>query len=217
MTDPQPIATLIGDVVASRRVGDRGALHQSLAAVLDAANDELRPVADLRITVGDEFQGTFATVGEALRAALRLRLMLQPGVDVRHGVGWGPVTVLSEEPRVEDGPGWWAARTAIEDVHVAESRAASRGLRTAYERAEGVVGPDPAAVNAALVARDQLLAGVGEESLSVVSGMLRGVSQREIAAELGVSASAVSQRIRRDGLAAVVRVDELFARLGSAA
>ncbi len=214
MSEPST-AALIGDVVASRGVDDRSALHEALTATLEATNRELVPAVPLRITVGDEYQGCFATVGGALRAALRLRLALQPDVDVRHGVGWGPVSVLSEEPRVEDGPGWWAARAAIETVHAAEARAASRGLRTAYERAGGSPGPDPAAVNAALVARDQLLAGVGEQSLSVVSGMLRGVSQRRIAAELGVSASAVSQRIRRDGLAAVVRVDELFGELES--
>jgi hypothetical protein len=213
MTSEQPTATLIGDVVASRVAGDRAALHDALTGALDTANRELDPTVALRITVGDEYQGCFASVGDALRAALRLRLMLQPGVDVRHGVGWGEVEVLSEEPRVEDGPGWWAARAAIEEVHAAESRAAFRGLRTAYERAEGAGGPDPAAVNAALVARDQLLAGVGADSLSVVSGMLRNVSQRQIAADLGVSASAVSQRIRRDGLAAVVRVDELLEQL----
>lgn len=209
-------AAIIGDAVASRTVRDRDALHEALTAALEATNRELAPAVPLRITVGDEYQGCFATVGAALQAALRLRLRLHARVDVRHGVGWGPVRVLAEEPRVEDGPGWWAARTAIDAVHDAQAHAASRGLRTAYERADDCDGPDPAAVNAALVARDELLAGVAEQSLSVVAGMLRGVSQREIAADLGVSASAVSQRIRRDGLWAVVRVDELLGQLENA-
>ncbi|QYJ05355.1 SatD family protein [Nocardioides panacisoli] len=215
MTATTVVATVIGDVLGSRGAEDRPALHEALAAALAEVNDETDPVAPLRITVGDEYQGAFADVGSALRAAFRLRLRLQESADVavRHGVGWGPVEVLSEEPRVEDGPGWWSARTAIETVHDAEERPASRALRTAYHRADGCRGPDPAAVNAALVARDQLVAGLGPESVSVVGGMLAGMSQRHLAEQLGVSASAVSQRIRRDGLAAVVRVDELLAGL----
>ena len=210
MTKKRPVATVIGDVVGSRASDDRGALHDALERALAEANEAHAPAVPLRITVGDEYQGCFATVGAALSAALRLRLALAPVTDVRHGVGYGAVRVLSEEPRVEDGPGWWAARAAIDAVHAAETRAASRSLRTAYRLAEGTDGPEPAAVNAALVARDELLASAGAPSLSVVSGMLGGMSQQQIAEELGVSPSAVSQRVRRDGLAAVVRVDELL-------
>lgn len=204
------LATLIGDLVGSRLTADRGRVHAALIAAVEVVNRELAPVTPLRITVGDEYQGCFATVGAALRATLRLRLALVSETDVRQGVGWGAVTVLSEQPRVEDGPGWWAARAAIEEVETAEGRAASRTLRTAYRRAEGVPGPDEGAVNAALVARDALLASAGRESLSVLAGMLAGMSQQDIAARLGVSRSAVSQRVRRDGLGAVLRADELL-------
>jgi DNA-binding transcriptional LysR family regulator len=208
------LAALIGDLVGSRTAGDRAALHAAMLGAIDRINAELGPVTPVRITVGDEYQGCFATVGEALRAALRLRLALLPDVDVRHGVGWGRVTVLSDEPRVEDGPAWWAARTAIEEVAAAQARSASRSLRTAFRRAEDLEGPDEgpdeAAVNAALVARDALLASAGRQSLSVLAGMLAGMSQQQIAARLGVTPSAVSQRVRRDGLAALVRSDELL-------
>ena len=177
---------------------------------MNAAEGRLRPVTPLRIMAGDDYQGCFVTVGAALQATLRLRLALGAEADIRHGIGWGSVSVLSAEPRVEDGPGWWEARSAIEEVEVAQAKPGSRGLRTAYRRAPKTVGPDPDAVNAALVARDQLLAGAGTESLSVLAGMLAGMSQKAIAAELGISPSAVSQRIRRDGLAALIRVDELL-------
>jgi hypothetical protein len=204
------VATLIGDVVASRGAYDRAALHAALTGALERINVDLRPSTPLRVTVGDEYQGCFATLGDALRATLLLRVGLgtdAAAVDVRHGVGWGEVTILSRRPRVEDGPGWWAAREAIEAVAHAQTRAASRSLRTAYR------GPGPAAVNAALVGRDQLLAGLDARSLSVLDGMLRGMSQQQIAQHLGVTPSAVSQRVRRDGLAAVVTIDELFGQL----
>jgi hypothetical protein len=204
---------VIGDLVASRRAGERPSLHARLVAALDHVNSAVPAAVPLRVTVGDEYQGVYDELGPALRATLLLRLALLPDVDARHGVGRGSIVVLDEEPRVEDGPAWWAAREAIESVATTERRPALRGLRTAYVAGEGRDGPDPAAVNAALVLRDQLLHGAGPESLSVLAGMLSGMTQKEIAAELGVTASAVSQRVRRDGLAALVRADELLGGL----
>ena len=204
---------LIGDLVGSRRAGERSAVHSRLTAALDRVNGAVPAEVPLRITVGDEYQGVYTDLGSALRASLLLRLALLPDVDARHGIGRGSIVVLTEEPRVEDGPAWWAAREAIVTVATTERRAALRGLRTAYVSAEDAGGPEPAAVNAALVLRDQLLHGVGQESLSVLAGMLSGMSQKEIAADLGVSASAVSQRVRRDGLGALVRADELLGEL----
>lgn len=202
-----PLATLIGDVVSSRAARDRGALHAALADAVARVNEGLAPVTPLRITVGDEYQGCFATRGQALRATLRLRLELAEHADVRHGIGWGDVTVLGESPRVEDGPGWWSAREAIESVEQAQARAVSRRLRTAYR------GPDAAVVNAALVGRDELLGDLDARSLSVLSGMLAGMSQQQIADRLEVSPSAVSQRVRRDGLGAILSIDDLLGGL----
>lgn len=202
-----PVTALIGDAVSSRAAADRVALHAALEAALAEANERLSPATPLRLTVGDEYQGCFATRGAALQATLLLRLRLSPVVGVRHGVGWGEVTVLAEEPRVEDGPAWWAAREAIESVKLAEGRAASRLLRTAFR------GPDAELVNAALVGRDELLGHLDERSMSVLSGMLEAMSQQDIADRLEVSPSAVSQRVRRDGLAAILRIDELLGTL----
>jgi hypothetical protein len=203
-------ATLIGDLVGSRVAVDRRRLHDRLREVLDAVNDTAEPQTPLRITVGDEYQGSFATVGAAIATALRVRLALLPEADVRHGVGWGEVTVLADEPRVEDGPGWWAARDAIEVVAEAEHRAATRRRRTAYRRAPGTDGPDPAAVEAALMLRDHIVSGLSDRSVSVLRGLLVGSTQREIAERLAITGSAVSQRVRADGLALVVASDELL-------
>lgn len=203
-------ATVIGDVVGSRDSRPRGRLHARLVGLLDEVNRTLAPSVPLRITVGDEFQGCFATAGQALSATLRLRLLALPDVDLRHGVGWGDVQVLSEQPRVEDGPAWWAAREAIEAVAREQARSAYRTLRTAYRRAADTAGPDPAAVNAALVARDALLDSASGRSVSVLRGLLSGMTQQQIAQAEGITASAVSQRIRNDALASLVVADELL-------
>ena len=55
---------VIGDVVASRAAADRVLLHQVLSETLAAANERFG--SDLRITVGDEYQGHCQTLGQAL-------------------------------------------------------------------------------------------------------------------------------------------------------
>lgn len=203
------LATLIGDVVASRAARDRSALHRRLVTALDEVNEALDPVHPLRITVGDEYQGAFTSIADAVRASLLVRLALGQD-DVRHGLGWGAVEQLQSEPPVEDGPGWWAARAAIEHVHTQQSQAATRWRRTAFRTPEADAALVAQAVEAALVLRDQALGRLDERSLSVLSGMLAGRTQREISEELQVSASAISQRIRADGLVALVAAQQVW-------
>ena len=203
--------TLIGDLIGSRGSTDRRRLHATFAAVLDRVNTELRPPTPVRMQVGDEYQGVFASLGDALHASLTVRLAMLPGADVRHGIGRGSIEVLSEDPRVEDGPGWWAARSAIERVEEAERRPGERSLRTAYVDGHdaAVPGSEESAVNAALVLRDHLVSGLSDRSLSVLRGLLVGESQRDLAEALEISPSAVSQRVRADGLAAIIAAHDL--------
>lgn len=207
MTEMKPHATLIGDVVGSRTSTSRAGLHRALVDLLDRVNRATAPLSPLRITVGDEYQGSFATLGEALAAAAHLQLLALPRVDLRHGIGWGTTQTLSTSPPVEDGPGWWAAREAIEYVATQQRRAAHRTLRSAFRTHDpSDTAPDPAVVNAALLARDTLIGSLDDRSLSVLRGLLAGMSQTEIAVAEEISPSAVSQRVRRDGLAVIVDV-----------
>lgn len=212
-SNSQVVAAVIGDLVGSRSAGSRPALHGRLVDALAEINGTVDPLVPFWITAGDEFQGCFADVGSAVAATLRLRLLLLPDADVRHGIGWGTVTLLSEEPRVEDGPGWWAARKAIEMVKADARRPGLRRARAAYSRAPDTPGPDDGPINAALIVRDHLLGGLSPRSLGVLRGLLAGRTQKEIAEAEGITPSAVSQRVRNDGLAAVLAADEMLGRL----
>ena len=150
-------------------------------------------------TVGDEFQGSFATVGAAIDAALTVRLALTPDVDVRFGIGWGAMEVLDAATGIQDGPGWWSARDAIEWTATTQQQPALAAVRTAYRR-HGDTGPDPDAVNAALLCRDHLLGSIDARSSRLLRGLLDHKTKKELAAMEGISASAVSQRTVRDGL-----------------
>lgn len=200
------VATVIGDVVGSRRAADRAALHTRLRAAVDAVNARCEPADPVRITVGDEFQGGFDTVGAAIGAAFLLRLTLLPHVDARFGLGWGEVTVLDPEQGTQDGPGWWAAREAIDAVKAAQARPGLRLVRTAYRLAD-TPGPTAPAVNAALDCRDHLVGSLDDRALQILRGLLDERSQVDLAAEVGISASAVSQRVRTGGLAVVIAAE----------
>lgn len=214
-----PVATLIGDVVASREVADRRGLHDGLTGALavgaDALRQDLVATAPLHVTVGDEFQGGFRTIGAALHAALLIRIGLRvelPDADLRSGIGWGAVEVLDRRTGVQDGPGWWAAREAIEEAERLGDAPASRTVRTIAH-----LGPDQArlqdAVNAALATRDHLVARLDDRSVRILHRLLREESKRDIAQAEGISASAVSQRTHRDGLDAIVRDASLLRRV----
>jgi hypothetical protein len=227
MKDQASRCVVIGDLVGSRGAPNRRALHRAVEKALVSVNAAVPAVTELRITVGDEFQGAYATLGAAIEAALRVRLELLPAADVRVGIGRGPVQLLDAERGIEDGPGWWAARAAIEAVEQAAGRAATRHLRTAYQPAPpsdaagGSPGPDAAggdvaggdadAVNAALLCRDHLVGSLSQRSVRLLRGLMDPhTTQSELATLEGISASAVSQRVRSDGIGAVLAAEDLL-------
>ena len=194
-------ATLIGDVVGSRTVADRAGAHRLLnRALRDVAEDAVDPPA---FTVGDEFQGAFTSVGRAIDAALSLRLAVAPEVDVRFGIGWGAVTMLDEIAGIQDGPGWWAAREAIEWTASAQRQPGLALVRTSF-RATDKARADVDAINAALICRDHLLGSLDDRSTRIVKALLNNRTKKDIAAAEGISPSAVSQRSGRDGLDLIV-------------
>ncbi len=214
MSNMKPLSSfvLLGDVVGSRRATDRLGLHRRLEQVLEQGNQVFG--TDLRITVGDEYQGHCDSLGTALALTWWLRVQLLPEIDVRHGIGVGETHALTGI--VEDGPGWWAARAAIEAVGADAERPRSRTRRDRVVLDEHSASVAPAvlvAVDAALAGRDELTARLDARDLSVVRGLLDERTQSDLAESLGISASAVSQRIRHQGIGVLVEMGAGLARL----
>ena len=128
-------------------------------------------------------------------------LAVAPGLDVRFGIGWGVVTVLDADAGIQDGPGWWAARDAIEWTAAAQRQPGLALVRTSFR---GEHRTDVDAVNAALICRDHLIGSLDERSLRILKGLLSNHTKKVIAAAEDISASAVSQRAGRDGLDLIV-------------
>jgi len=204
--------TLIGDLIDSRLSSDRQNLHDTITSALRAVSTQITPLRPLAITAGDEFQGSYVRLGDAIATVLAIRSLLEPSVRVRFGIGRGEVTVLDPGANTQDGPGWWAARAAIEKVEAHEDQTGWAAQRAAYRSAaDGDSMQD--AVNAALECQDLLLDSFDERSWSILRGMMADHTQTQIADDLGISRQAVQQRRSTAGMPMIVSAARNLASL----
>ena len=195
------VFALIGDLVGSRRSISRSVAQAGLETALRSTTSVVPPVDRLETTVGDEFQGVYADLGEATLASLLVRLNLPAPMDARCGVGVGEREVYGADrtPMLQDGEAWWSARAALGAL----GEPPARSCRTAYDDryAVGFAGPAEL-VNAFLITRDALVDRLNDRSRRMLRRSLEGASQHQIAAEEGISDSAVSQAFAK-GVSAV--------------
>lgn len=200
MVDNVPVS-IIADVIGSRRYADRDHLQRSVENALVRVSQIAPPTEAFHATVGDEFQAVYASRNEALRATLLAGLLPQSGPLLRFGLGEGPVGRVSSRTsqRIEDGPGWWNAREAIETVESQQRRFPL--LRSWYS--SGASHRD-VAINAYLLTRDEMAGGLSVRARDYALGVAEGGSQKSIAEEYGVSQPAVSKLLRDSGAAALL-------------
>lgn len=205
---------VILDIVGSRALEDRSGAQRALDDAI-ARIEADRPLAasPLRPTVGDEQQGVYPTLDTALAALILLRLALPEHIDCRFGVGIGPVEeIASAAGDLPEGPGWWAARTAIDQVHALQRRRVP-GARTwvvAHEAQPDAAHLLARQANIALLARDQLIGGMSARTRRLTYGRCLGIFQRDLAAAEGITQPAVSQALASSGAGAVVESFRLY-------
>jgi hypothetical protein len=192
--------TVIGDLVGSRVAEDRGALQSAVNEGLASVNEQAAVAQPFEPTVGDEYQGACHTLPDALTTTLLVRLTLLPVVDTRCGIGHGEVTVhdADRRPLLQDGPGWWSARAALEQID------GKRGDRRTWFQGEAA-----GTINGFLICRDQVISRLNDRGLRMLRLALLGHSQKDIAELEGVWPSAVSQQFRR-GISAVLDAHRLI-------
>lgn len=199
------------DIVGSRRLADRASAQHDLdTAIAQVQNDLPVAVRSLRPTVGDEQQGVYPTLDAALGSLLLLRLALPDGIECRYGLGIGEIgTVVSAAAatgEIAEGPGWWAAREAIDHVHALQQRTVP-GARTwvvAHESEPDAAHLAARQANAYLLARDQLVGDMTARTRRLAYGRCLGRTQRALAESEEITQSAVSQALAASGSAAVV-------------
>ncbi|MGC4174091.1 hypothetical protein [Demequina sp.] len=174
-------------ITADQRASTRTGEH------VDELAERLRPwfrrwaghvALPLERTVGDEVQ----TVLTSADAALDLSLTLLRAMDWSVGVGAGAVDEpLGESARASSGAAFVAARKAVEQAKLKS------------EPVPLVVVGSHAGASEAATAVAQLLGALvrrrSDAGWEVADLLEDGVTQREVAAKLGVSDQAVSQRV----------------------
>lgn len=182
--------------MGSRLSEDRSALQDRLLAVLEEVSDRTGHL--LVMTLGDEFQGRFDSVAVALEAAWQLHLGTMGTVRLRIGIGWGEILVEPEEgsPFGQDGPAWWRARDAIEQVDASQPARTLVATETGWDDL----------LNAYLILRDAHLDDLDEADAVILAALAAGETQRTAARRLGMHESSVSRRVGRRHLGVLHRV-----------
>jgi DNA-binding CsgD family transcriptional regulator len=200
--------SVLADMVGSRRLADRRDAQRVLdAAIAEAETDLPLALAPLRPTVGDEQQGVYPTLEAALAGLLLIQLALPDAIQCRFGLGIGEIgTIASASGDIPDGPGWWAAREAIEVVHAKQQRAApsARTWVVASPGEDAGVHRNVALANAYLLARDQLVGAMTERERRLTYGRCLGRTQKDLAKAEGITQPGVSQALGGAGAHAIL-------------
>lgn len=196
-----PRYAVIGDLVGSRHQPSRSAAQQQLLQALAETNERLPALQQLEPTIGDELQGVYDNLRDALQATLLIRLALPESMDCRFGIGVGDLEIVGESAYglTQDGPAWWSARAAIDTAKDISRQVP--GLRTRIVRSEQEEGD---VLNAYLLCRDTLVSAFDARQRRIAWGVLDGRTLAAIAQDEGISTSAVSQR-HRAGISALVQ------------
>jgi hypothetical protein len=190
------------DQVGSRRMGDH---VESLLTVLAPLRWRDGVVRDFERTVGDEVQAVLDDSGLVVEVALRLLRL--GGWSV--GIGAGAVAEpLPPSSRAGSGEAFVLARAAVER---AKSRTRPVPLAVASHVAER--GQDAEAVLALLGTVTSRRTAAGWAVVDALGRFGPGARQDEVAAALGITQQAVSQRLRTAMWAEEVAARPVAARL----
>lgn len=201
------VISVIADIVGSRELKDRSEAQRMLDVAI-ARVDEENPLADQRLTptVGDEQQGVYTNLFDALESLLMIQLVLPGELGLRFGIGIGEIRAVDSEHReLSDGPAWWAAREAIDIAHDRERRSmpSSRTWIVGGKGQDEVMPTTIAAANAYLLLRDSVVGAMSDRERRLAYGRLTGRSQKELAESEGISQPSVSKALRGSGFTAI--------------
>ncbi|MFW6061742.1 MAG: SatD family protein [Planctomycetota bacterium] len=204
------VIVVLGDVVSSRQIHDRGAFQRKLSRLLEeVTRTSSGLLTRYAIALGDEFEAVYERADRLPADLWRILARLHPQ-KVRFAVSVGTLAtpVSWDEPTALDGPAFHAAREAVASLKDHGSRDAPPRLFTVA----GVVGPQGPVLNHSLDLLSHLCADWRANRWGVLDGLLAGKSAAEIADGLDISPAAVYKNIHAGALETLLALNDDLAR-----
>jgi hypothetical protein len=193
---------VIGDLVASRLIPDRGGVQEHLKAGLNQLSHNRRDiVSPYTITLGDEFQAVYEDPRRLFRDLLAIQSLLHPH-RARFAVGVGSITTAVNRQSAigMDGPAFVAARETLTDLKD----------DTGFYR---VAGLPPRADDWSRLSLDLVSHIVGpwrKNRFEIAVGLLDGRPPLEIASRMKLTRTAVYKNIQAGALHTVTAMLSLL-------
>jgi DNA-binding CsgD family transcriptional regulator len=191
---------IIGDVVKSRELQARGEFQQRLRSSLSRVNDEFSPfiASDFVVTIGDEFQGLLKSVEKISQILALIRAEIHP-IEQRVGIGIGGLDTALEPTAIGmDGPCFHRARDAIDRAKVTETSIEVE--TTNFDDAFRIYAILYSSLRRQWTTRQR----------QVFDLAMMGLPGKDIAKQLGISPSAVSQHLRSAGANAIFEATRIW-------
>lgn len=123
--DYSPYIAIIGDIKDSKKIDDRKNVQTKLKSVLNRVNEKYESAISSKflITLGDEFQGLLREGDCVIDIIEEVQREMYP-IQIRFGIGVGEITtdIYSEMAIGADGPGYYKAREAINELKCSEQK-----------------------------------------------------------------------------------------------
>lgn len=115
-SDESNYIAIIGDIINSKKIEDRGGVQKKLFEILNDINKEYSDdlASKFMITLGDEFQGLLKKGKNTIEILEEIEYRIHP-VKIRFGIGIGEIkTEIYYEPIGADGPAYYNARDSVD-------------------------------------------------------------------------------------------------------
>ena len=190
---------IIGDIVHSRELPDRGEVQRQLEKALNEVNVKYKKHISARfmISQGDEFQGLLETSESITNILNDLQTAMHP-IHIRFGIGMGEVlTDIDEERSVRvDGPAYYLAREAVNVVRTTETKNGSAGTNVCVRVQNDELPLNT--VNVLFSLMDTLRKGWTDRQSDIIRCYKQQQENQVLCAkELGISQAAVNQHLKK--------------------
>jgi hypothetical protein len=195
---------LIGDIIGSRKIENRGEVQKQLEEVFQLIHKEASNIiSNFTITLGDEFQAVFSNADNIFYYLRRIENFIFP-VKVRFALGIGKImTPIKKKAIGMDGPAFYSAREGMSKLKSSHSRIIVNGEIE-----------DINLVNENLSLLSFLTRGWKLNRSLVLEMMYQGKSIKQIARRLGITERAVYKTINSGALQILKSLsDELSIKL----